>query len=97
MAAKKLKPKIAAALGKNQKAARNVENSEHELAVVHAVLDKQVPATQREGDIGQAVAKTNEVEKQLTESVALLQDVNKTLIAELDASKKPPPRSKGKP
>ena len=96
-AQKKVKPKIAAALSKNQRATQNIEHSERELAVVHAVLDKKVPASQREGDIGQAVAKTNEVEKQLMESVALLKDVNNILMAELDVGKVPPSGRKAKP
>jgi hypothetical protein len=91
------KPKIAAALLKNQKVAQDVEHSERELAVVHAVLDKIVPATQREGEIGQAVAKTDDVAKQLTESVVRLHDVNNTLIAELEARQQSPSQPKGKP
>jgi hypothetical protein len=73
------------ALDKNKQAAETVEQAAHDLAVVHAVLDKEVPQEVRKGDIGQAVTQTSELEKRLTESVELLQEVNQTLVAELES------------
>ena len=84
-----IKPVIALALDKNRQVRDMVEQSERELAIVHAVLDKQVPSPDRDGDIGHAVASTKEVGKKLTKSVALLRDVNRTLLSELAALEKP--------
>jgi hypothetical protein len=76
---------IVDALDKNKQAAETVEQAAHDLAVVHAVLDKEVPREVRKGDVGQAVNQTSELEKRLTESVELLQEVNQTLVAELES------------
>jgi hypothetical protein len=73
------------ALDKNKQAAETVEQAAHDLAVVHAVLDKGVPAEARTGDMDQAVTQTSELEKRLSQSVELLQEVNQTLVAELEA------------
>lgn len=79
------------ALDKNKLAAETVEHAAHDLALVHAVLDRGVPPETRSGDMNQAVTQTSELEKRLSHSVELLQEVNQTLVAELES--RPPAKS----
>lgn len=70
---------IAEAIDKNKKVAKEVKDAADELAVVHAVLDQQLPDQVREDDVAQAVAHTNDLEKRLSESGKKLDEVNRTL------------------
>jgi hypothetical protein len=76
---------IEKALDQSLRATDQVELVAQDLALVHAVLDKVVPAEAREGDMGHAVNQTGSLEKQLTESVELLQEANKVLVSELES------------
>lgn len=44
-----------------------------ELNVVHTVLDLKVPETARQGDVDAAIARTDELEKKLSESIEMLE------------------------
>ncbi len=78
---------IAEALDKNQQATESIKDATEELAVVHAVLDKQVnalaTATQ---DVSAAVDRANEIEKRLTESAQTLDEVNELLSAQVNST-----------
>jgi hypothetical protein len=76
---------IEEALDQSHRATDQVEQAAQDLALVHAVLDKQVPAEARYGDMGHALSQTSALEKQLSESVELLQEANKVLLTELEA------------
>lgn len=78
-------PSIKNALDQSHRATDQVEEVAQDLALVHAVLDKQVPPDARDGDLGHVVNQTRELEKQLSDSVELLQEANKVLISELEA------------
>jgi hypothetical protein len=78
-------PPVVDALDKSKQAAETVQQAAESLAVVHAVLDTQVPAERRNEEVGQAIDQTDQVQDQLSESVELLQDVVKTLEDEVKA------------
>jgi len=70
---------IADALDKNKQVAEEVKDVADELAVVHAVLDKTLPQDADTGDVAEAVARTDHLEKRLTASGAVLDEVNDSL------------------
>jgi hypothetical protein len=73
---------IAEALDKNKQAAEEVKKAADDLAVVHAVLDTKLAKGTSDGDVARAVARTDKVEKRLTESAEKLDEVNETLERE---------------
>ena len=71
---------VAEALDKNKQAADEVERAADDLAVVHAVLDTKLARGHvADGEVAKAVAETNRVEKQLSESARKLDAVNDAL------------------
>ena len=81
---------IAEALVKNRQATEEVKKAADELAVVHAVLETKLADDGKPGvdaDVGRAVAETNRVEKQLTQSAEKLEAVNDTLAREVRAAR----------
>jgi division protein CdvB (Snf7/Vps24/ESCRT-III family) len=70
---------IADALDKNKQVAEEVKDVADELAVVHAVLDKKLPRDANATDVAQAVARADHLEKRLTASGAVLDEVNESL------------------
>lgn len=80
---------IADALDKNKQATDDIKDAAEELEVVHAVLDTKLPGDANHGDVADAVARTNELEKRLNKSVEVLEDVNETLAREAQPGKTP--------
>jgi hypothetical protein len=76
-------PAVLDALDKTREAAETVQEAADDLAVVHTVLDAQVPVEVRNEDVDQALAHAGQLQEQLDKSVELLQDVTKTLEAEV--------------
>ncbi|MDM0109570.1 hypothetical protein QTH97_31925 [Variovorax sp. J22R24] len=76
-------PPLVDALDKSNQAAEAVREAADDLAVVHTVLDVQVPAEARNEEVDQALAQADQLQEQLDKSVELLQDVTKTLEAEV--------------
>ena len=74
---------LAKALKENKEATQAVERAADDLAVVHAVLDSELPKEAISSDVDQAVAQTNELEKQLSASSKKLKTVNDSLEREL--------------
>ncbi|MGJ7606975.1 hypothetical protein ACSFA7_21720 [Variovorax sp. LT1R20] len=66
---------------------RTIRKAADELAVVHAVLDKNVPTETVPADVRQAVRRTDVLEKKLSKSAELLDEVTETLEAEVKAQK----------
>jgi hypothetical protein len=77
------------ALEKNKQAADNVKETAVELEVVHAVLHTKVPDDAHEEDVGEAIARTKELGKQLDKSAEILDEVNETLEKESQAREAP--------
>ena len=75
--------RIAKALQENTQATDAVQEVAEELAVVHAVLDSDIPKETLTPEVDRAVERTEQLEKQLSESAADLQKVNETLREEL--------------
>ena len=76
------------ALDKNKQVATTVREAADELALVHAVLETKLPQDARSADeIARAVAHTDAVEKRLSESGKVLDEVNATLEREVKVSK----------
>jgi hypothetical protein len=71
--------RIAEVIDKNRKVTEEVKGVADELAVVHAVLDKRLPEDARAEDVAQALAHTEALEKRLTESGKVLDQVNAAL------------------
>jgi hypothetical protein len=76
-------PPILDALDKSKQAAETVQQAADDLAVVNTVLDTHVPAEARNEEVHQALAHADQLQEQLDKSVDLLQDVTKTLEAEV--------------
>ncbi|MDP9917319.1 seryl-tRNA synthetase [Variovorax boronicumulans] len=74
---------IVKALKENKEAAQAVEKAADELAVVHAVLDSELPKESISPDANQAVERASQIEKQLTASSEKLKEVNESLEREL--------------
>ncbi len=71
------------ALKENKEATRAVEKAADELAVVHAVLDSELPKEVVSSDASEAVERTGQLEKQLAASSEKLKKVNESLEQEL--------------
>ncbi|MGJ7608742.1 hypothetical protein ACSFA7_30700 [Variovorax sp. LT1R20] len=75
------------ALKENKEATRAVEKAADELAVVHAVLESELPKEVISSDADQAVERTSQLEKQLSASSEKLKKVNESLERELAKGK----------
>lgn len=73
---------LAKALKENKEATRAVEKAADDLAVVHAVLDSELPKGAISSDVDQAVEQTKVLEKQLSASTKKLKKVNDSLEQE---------------
>lgn len=78
------RPPVADALEKSQEVQGKVKRAADELAVVHAVLDKEIPEEERTGEVDQAVKHTGRLEKKLQKTADLLDEVTKTLESEVE-------------
>ena len=76
-------PPLLDALDKSKEATETVQQAADDLAVVHTVLDTQVPAEARSEEVDQAFAHADQLQTQLDKSVEILQDVTETLEAEV--------------
>lgn len=74
---------LAKALKENKEATQAVEKAADELAVVHAVLDSELPKEVISSDADHAVERTGQLEKQLSASSEKLRKVNESLEREL--------------
>lgn len=80
-------PGLAKALKENKEATQAVEKAADDLAVVHAVLDTELPKESVSSDVDRAVEQTSELEKQLSASSEKLKRVNESLQRELTNGK----------
>ena len=76
---------IADALDKHKQVAEEIKEVAEELGVVHAVLDTQIPGDMHHEDVGEAVARTDALEKRLNESAKVLEDATEALEQEVKA------------
>ena len=76
---------IADALDKHKQVAEEIKDVAEELGVVHAVLDTQIPGKAHHEDVGEAVARTDALEKRLNESAKVLEDATEALEQEVKA------------
>ena len=76
-------PPVLDALDKSKQATETVRQAADDLAVVNTVLDTHVPSEVRNEEVDQALAHAEQLQEQLDKSVDLLQDVTKTLEAEV--------------
>jgi chaperonin cofactor prefoldin len=74
---------LAKALKENKEATQAVEKAADDLAVVHAVLDSELPKEAVSSDVERAVEQTSQLEKQLSASSKKLKKVNESLEREL--------------
>lgn len=74
---------LADALEKSTTVKKTVQEAADDLAVVHAVLDKDVPKKNRTPEVDQAVKRTDDLEKKLSKSVEVLEQVADTLSEEV--------------
>jgi hypothetical protein len=74
---------IAGAIDKNKKAAEAVKEAADDLLIVHAVLNEEIAEEARTAPVDQAVEQTGEIEKRLSKSADLLDEVNASLEGEL--------------
>jgi uncharacterized protein (DUF924 family) len=73
-------------LDKSKQATETVRQAADDLAVVHTVLDTQVPAEVRNEEVDLALEHAEQLQEQLDKSIDLLQDVTETLEAEVKKS-----------
>ena len=71
------------ALDHNESIKDTVEGSAAELAVINAVLKKEIPDPVKSGDVVQALKKTGEMEGRIHDAAQELAQVNKALEAEI--------------
>ena len=70
---------IVEALGKNKDATEEVKKVADDLLVVHAVLKEEIAQSTQIEAVDRAVEQARELEKRLTESAELLDEVNESL------------------
>jgi len=81
-------PAIADALEKNKQVAEEIKEAADDLLVVHTVLEKELPKKETgQAEVDQAVAHTSEIEKRLTKSAEVLDEVNEALERSVEAGK----------
>jgi len=73
---------IADVLDKNKVARETVKEAAEDLAVVHTVLEAEMPLPGRTDDLHQAVAQTERLHKKLDDTADVLQEVNEALASE---------------
>lgn len=77
------KPQLARALEKNDAVQEAVERSAQELFVINNVLEKEIPASVKTGDVATALVRTAELENKIQESAEELAHVNELLQKEI--------------
>lgn len=77
------KPSLARALEKNDAIQGTVERSARELDLVNSVLEKEIPADVKKGDLAIALARIAELENQIEASGIELAHVNELLKQEI--------------
>jgi C4-dicarboxylate-specific signal transduction histidine kinase len=77
------KPQLSRALEKNDAVQDAVERSAQELFVINKVLEKEIPASVKTGDVAMALVKTAELEDKIQESADELAHVNELLQKEI--------------
>jgi len=70
---------IMEALGKNQDAAEEVKKVADDLLVAHAVLKEEIAQNTQPALVNRAVEQAGELEKRLTKTAELLDEVNESL------------------
>ena len=82
--------KVFEAVKQSKEVAIEIKDASHDLAVAHAVLKKNIPHGVHEEDVGGAVERTAEVQKNLDKAAEKLETVNQKLERQLKeaASKK---------
>lgn len=73
------------ALDKNKAAQQSVQEAAEDLAVVHTVLDTEMPPPGRSDQLDQAVAQTEQLQKKLDETAEVLREVNQALESQAGA------------
>lgn len=81
-----VKPTVAEAVVKSKEVAQEIEHAAHDLAVAHAVLEKNIPKTPTAEDVTGAVKRTAEVQKKLDKTAKKLETVTEKLEGELKDS-----------
>lgn len=71
------------ALDKSKDVKQAVETAADELAVVHAVLDKEIAEEDRSNEVDRAITQTDRIEKRLSKSVEALEKVADALAVEV--------------
>ena len=77
------KPQLARALEKNDAVQDAVERSAQELFVINNVLEREIPASVKTGDVATALVRTAELENKIQESAEELAHVNELLQKEI--------------
>eukprot|EP01031_Cornospumella_fuschlensis_P013247 gene13247-16199_t len=72
-------PKVAEAVSQSKEVAEEIKDAAHDLAVAHAVLQKNIPGTPQEPDVKGAVKRTAEVQQSLDKTAEKLQAVTEKL------------------
>lgn len=72
------------ALDKNESVQQEASRVAVELTVINTVLQQEIPAHAKTGDIAQALRKTNEIEDRIQKSADELAEVNLALEHEID-------------
>ncbi|MBU1359164.1 MAG: hypothetical protein KKC85_22135 [Gammaproteobacteria bacterium] len=67
--------------------ASEVQKASDDLAVVHTVLEQEVPKDAQAGDVAQAIAHTGEIERKLAKSADQLVEANQALAEEIERLK----------
>jgi hypothetical protein len=75
---------ITEALVQNDAVKESVEQSAHELLVLTAVMQKNIPDSAQQGDLAQALQKTEDLGDAIQESAEELEAVNLLLEREVD-------------
>ncbi|MES2909737.1 MAG: hypothetical protein V4718_00015 [Pseudomonadota bacterium] len=83
---KPVNPKVAEAVTQSKEVAQEIEHAAHDLAVAHAVLQKNIPDTPAAEDVSGAVKRTAEVQKKLDKTAKKLETVTEKLEGELKDS-----------
>lgn len=81
------------ALDKNKAAQETVKEAAEDLAVVHTVLDTELPPAGRSEQLGQAVTQTEKLQKKLDQTADVLNEVNQALHSEADARRSKGPKT----
>lgn len=74
---------IADALDTQKQVAEEIKEVAEELGVVHAVLETQIPGDVNHQDVGEALARTDALEKRLNESAQALENATHALEQEV--------------